>query len=164
MQRFLKVWMHSRPWARATGRRPVAVADRAGVPRADASSPPDTGAGRCRCVARTLNNCGAAGEGNDANPRDPNPMGIIVEITADSAAGSATGGRRESPVLRVEARTATRAVRAGSRIPREHGSRHTAGHRWPAARECPRIDTVRRSTVRYRMKGVFDVPTTDSDY
>ena len=69
----------------------AAVAGRAGGPRADASSPPDTGAGRCCYGARTNNNCGAAGEGNDAHPRDPNPLGIIVETTADSDANSATG-------------------------------------------------------------------------
>ena len=67
------------------------MADRAGVPRSDASSPPDTGAGRCCHGARTNNDCGAAGEGNDAHPRDPHPPGIIVEITADSDDNGETG-------------------------------------------------------------------------
>ena len=60
------------------------------MPRADASSPPDTGAGGCCHVARTNNAGGAAGEGNDAHPRDPHPLGIIVEITADGDANGAT--------------------------------------------------------------------------
>ena len=67
------------------------MADRAGLPRADASSAPDSGAGRCCDVARTNNTCGAAGEGSDAHPRGPHPLGQSVEITADDDASSATG-------------------------------------------------------------------------
>ena len=113
-------------------------------------------------TSRTDTTRRAASDGNAAHPRDSNPMGHSVEITEDCAANGATGCRRENSVSRgaptaPEPGADFATSRASKLAPPhnlavEQGRRHAAGHRWPAARECPRRRILRRASQRARTR------------
>ena len=138
------------------------MSDRASVPCIDASSPPDSGTGGRCYVARTNNTRRAAGDDNAASPRDPLPMGRIVEFTEESDDNGATGFRRESSVLRgapiapdpgadIDTGRASETAHPDNLVI-EQGERHADRHRWRAARDCHRQRHLPRASRMARMR------------